>query len=60
MPSWLEGKPFAITFAVLFCIVLLRAQATYWLGRGVTAGVLHTRWADQDHRTPHHQGHCLA
>ena len=47
MPSWLEGKPFAITFAVLFCIVLLRAQATYWLGRGVTAGVLHTRWADR-------------
>ena len=47
MPSWLEGKPFAITFAVLFGIVLLRAQATYWLGRGVTAGVLHTRWADR-------------
>ena len=42
MPSWLEGKPFAITFAVLFGIVLLRAQATYWLGRGVTVGVLHT------------------
>ena len=47
MPSWLEGKPFAITFVVLFGIVLLRAQATYWLGRGVTAGVLHTRWADR-------------
>jgi len=45
VPSWLEGKPFAITFAVLFVIVLLRAQGTYWLGRGVTAGVLHTRFA---------------
>jgi membrane protein DedA with SNARE-associated domain len=42
VPGWLEGKPFAITFAVLFGIVLLRAQATYWLGRGVTVGVLHT------------------
>jgi len=42
VPSWLEGKPFAITFAVLFGIVLLRAQGTYWLGRGVAAGVLHT------------------
>ena len=42
MPNWLDGKPFAITFAVLFGIVLLRAQATYWLGRGVTAGALHT------------------
>lgn len=47
MPSWLENKPFAITFGVLFLIVLLRAQATYWLGRGVTAGVLHSRWADR-------------
>jgi membrane protein DedA with SNARE-associated domain len=45
VPSWLEGRPFAITFGVLFLIVLLRAQGTYWIGRGVTAGVLHTRWA---------------
>jgi membrane protein DedA with SNARE-associated domain len=45
VPSWLDGTPFAITFAVLFGIVLLRAQATYWIARGVTTGVLHTRWA---------------
>lgn len=45
MPSWLEGRPFVITFAVLFGIVLLRAQATYWLGRGVTTGALHTALA---------------
>jgi len=43
--SWYEGKPFWVTVAVLFCIVLLRAQCTYWLGRGVRAGVLHTRLA---------------
>lgn len=43
MPSWLEGKPFLLTFAVLFGIVLLRAQATYWAGRGVTAGAERTR-----------------
>jgi membrane protein DedA with SNARE-associated domain len=47
VPSWLEGKPFAITFAVLFLIVLLRAQATYWLARAVAAGVLHTRLAEK-------------
>ena len=47
MPTWFEGKPFGITFAALFLIVLLRAQATYWLGRGVIAGVLHTRFADK-------------
>jgi membrane protein DedA with SNARE-associated domain len=45
VPSWLEGKPFVITFSVLFGIVLLRAQATYWLGRGVTTGALHTSLA---------------
>ncbi len=42
MPSWLAGRPFAITFLVLFGIVLLRAQATYWAGRGVTTGAMHT------------------
>jgi len=47
VPSWLDGKPFVITFTVLFVIVLLRAQATYWLGRGVTAGVLHTKLASK-------------
>jgi membrane protein DedA with SNARE-associated domain len=45
VPGWYEGKPFAVTVAVLFCIVLVRAQATYWLGRGVRAGVLHSRLA---------------
>jgi membrane protein DedA with SNARE-associated domain len=45
MPSWLDGSPFAITFAVLFGIVFLRAQGTYWIGRAVTAGLLHTRLA---------------
>lgn len=45
MPSWLEGRPFAITWAVLFGIVLLRAQATYWAGRGVITGALRTRLA---------------
>jgi len=47
VPSWLDGKPFLLTFAVLFVIVLLRAQATYWLARAVAAGVLHTRLADK-------------
>jgi membrane protein DedA with SNARE-associated domain len=45
MPSWFEGMPFGIAVAALFVIVLLRAQATYWIGRGVMAGVLHTKLA---------------
>jgi membrane protein DedA with SNARE-associated domain len=47
MPDWLTGKPFAVTFAVLFLIVLARAQATYWIARGVSTGAMHTRLADR-------------
>ena len=47
MPDWLTGKPFALTFGVLFLIVLARAQATYWIARGVTTGAMHTRLADR-------------
>jgi membrane protein DedA with SNARE-associated domain len=42
MPAWLEGRPFAVTVLVLFLIVLARAQATYWAGRGAMSGALHT------------------
>lgn len=31
-------QPFAIAFAALFVIVMLRANATYWLGRGALRG----------------------
>lgn len=34
----LEGFPFGYAVAILFVIVLLRAQGTYWLGRGIAAG----------------------
>ena len=47
MPTWFDGMPFGIAVAALFVIVLLRAQATYWIGRGVIAGALHTRLADK-------------
>lgn len=42
MPAWLEGRPFAVTVLVLFLIVLARAQATYWAGRGAMSRALHT------------------
>jgi len=47
VPTWFEGMPFGIAVTALFVIVLLRAQATYWIGRGVIAGALHTRFADK-------------
>ncbi|WP_010540169.1 DedA family protein [Dietzia alimentaria] len=31
-------QPFGIAFAALFVIVMLRANATYWLGRGAFGG----------------------
>ncbi len=34
----LDGFPFAGVVGVLFVIVFLRAQGTYWLGRGIAAG----------------------
>ncbi|ACQ80027.1 membrane-associated protein [Beutenbergia cavernae DSM 12333] len=43
----LDGFPFGWVVVALFGIVLLRAQATYWLGRAVAAGVWHTRLASR-------------
>ena len=47
MASWFDGAPFWIAFAALFGIVCVRAQATYWAGRGLTAGARRTRLADR-------------
>ncbi|WP_233120658.1 DedA family protein [Tessaracoccus sp. ZS01] len=35
--------PFAVVVVALFGIVMLRANATYWLGRGIAAGARRTR-----------------
>ena len=37
--------PFGVAAASLFAIVMLRVNATYWIGRGAAAGVEHTRFA---------------
>lgn len=43
MPAAWDGYPLAVTFLLLFCIVMLRGQGTYWLARSVTtAAVRHT------------------
>lgn len=41
----LEGFPYWIVYVAAFCIVMIRAQATYWLGRGVARGMGGTRVA---------------
>ena len=40
-----EGWPFWAVYAVFFVVVLARANATYWAGRGLRAGGGRTRWA---------------
>jgi membrane protein DedA with SNARE-associated domain len=41
----LEGFPYWAVYVTAFCIVMARAQATYWLGRGVARGMGGTRVA---------------
>lgn len=41
--STIEGLPFPLAFGVLFAIVLLRANATYWIGRAAESGAERTR-----------------
>lgn len=41
MPT--ENWPFAASVAVLFGVVMLRANATYWAGRGLRAGANRSR-----------------
>lgn len=47
MPSWMAGWPVGAVLVFFLAGALLRSQALYWAGRGVTAGVLRTRWADR-------------
>ncbi|TDD67103.1 DedA family protein [Jiangella aurantiaca] len=41
------GLPLWLGVAVMFCIVVARAQATYWLGRAAGTGIARSRWGDR-------------
>jgi membrane protein DedA with SNARE-associated domain len=41
------GLPLWLGIAVMFAIVVARAQVTYWLGRAAGTGVARSRWADR-------------
>lgn len=47
MPDWWDGKPLLTAVAVLFGIVFVRAQLTYWIARGIAQGARRSRWADR-------------
>ena len=40
----IASLPFGLAVSTLFVIVMTRANATYWVGRGVAAGGRRTRW----------------
>jgi membrane protein DedA with SNARE-associated domain len=42
--DWLRDAPFGWAYAFLFLLAMARANTTYWLGRGIAAGVKHTRF----------------
>ncbi|MBC7289895.1 MAG: hypothetical protein H5T83_00990 [Actinotalea sp.] len=47
MPRWLESWPFVWLYLFFVLGAALRSQALYWLGRGVAAGALRTRWSER-------------
>ncbi len=44
VPDFIADGPLWGLFIFLLIVVFLRAQATYWLGRAVRAGLLSSRW----------------
>lgn len=42
--QWTEDAPFLVTFIFFFCGAMIRANTTYWIGRGLAAGVTHSRF----------------
>ncbi|WP_116243746.1 DedA family protein [Nocardiopsis sp. FIRDI 009] len=41
--GFLEGQPFWLVYFTLLGVILLRVQATYWIGRGLGEGVSRSR-----------------
>ena len=47
MPGWMRDWPVLGVFLFFLFGAVARSQAVYWIGRGVTAGVLRSRWGDR-------------
>lgn len=47
MPSWMADWPFGWIYLFFVLGAALRSQALYWLGRGVRAGVLRSRYGER-------------
>lgn len=42
--DWLRDASFGWAFAFMFLLSMARANTTYWVGRGLAAGVKHTKF----------------
>lgn len=47
MPDWMRDWPVLGIYLFFLFGALARSQAIYWVGRGVAAGVLRSRWGDR-------------
>ena len=45
--EWIQSQPFVIAVVFLTGVAGFRSQLTYWLVRGVHAGVVRTAWAQK-------------
>ncbi|MDR2895708.1 MAG: hypothetical protein LBV30_03505 [Propionibacteriaceae bacterium] len=45
MIEWILARPLHEAVLFLTGVAAVRSQSTYWLGRGIHAGVIRTRWA---------------
>jgi membrane protein DedA with SNARE-associated domain len=45
MTDWILSLPFGWAAAFLTAVAMVRSQCTYWVGRAINAGLLHTAWA---------------
>ncbi|MDR1852014.1 MAG: hypothetical protein LBR21_05105 [Propionibacteriaceae bacterium] len=47
MIDWILAQPFGLAVALLTAVACFRSQCTYWLGRGIHAGVIRAAWAQR-------------
>jgi len=45
MVHWILSQPFVLAAGFLTVVAAVRSQCTYWLGRGIRAGVIRSAWA---------------
>ena len=47
MPAWMADWPWLGVYLFFLSGAVARSQAIYWLGRGIAAGVLRSRWKER-------------